>query len=260
MKSFIPHEQALINIFGHLQKCWDYTPPTGVAAEAAICRGLQPYYPNVRSLGGSGTVVDVGCDDTGLDIKAAGQISFPNKLTKSSNHNDFHYVQVLLDGQKINVKIPRHHLCITRRPSVDLKDFRRDPSLVIKEAINDTLDFAFKTTVACGLKDLVSVVVYYGSNTDDTIRALFISFAPHAVPTDVDCQRQFAKDKKTPNGYLAFDKSGNKAYKLTRFNRGSANFEKIYYTLEGNLCVYSVDKKIDSVYTHKNTLGTFLPV
>jgi hypothetical protein len=78
-------DDCIQNILGHIRACWTYSSPTSKTLEEAIYRGIKPFYPDVKDLGGPTTIVDIAKGTQALDIKGGQQLGHLQKLGKAQN-------------------------------------------------------------------------------------------------------------------------------------------------------------------------------
>ena len=248
-------EEVIYNILGHIKRCWDYTYPTGEALEEAFYRGLKSFYSDARSLGSANTIVDVAQGSKAFDIKGSKQLGHFHKISPTANIDDNWFVDVDTGKGPIKVKISKSVTTIVRRPQVDLENFTGDSAAILAAQIAEYTNFAFTTTARDGCNDLYSVVLQYGQ--DRGFKSVFLNIQKFSNVV-VESTETHLKKNGVPNAYVGLDGSGDTAFLLYSFNRGSTNFYKTFLIESGYLFTWPEEDYDPTIYTKEllNDIGT----
>jgi hypothetical protein len=214
------------HIFKHIERSWERGLPTGAPLEGDIARGFLDNNEHVvEQFGGPGTITDVKIDKVCLDVKGRKGLKLLEKLSKSANYkkNTFHCVVV--DGKQWYLSIPKTIMTQARRPKVDLKGYTADAKSVLEEQAKEYVDKSIESSTADGCDEIVSVVHMYDVSKGYKISVLSeVEFEKHNI---VDAKTLY-KRNGSPAGYIGYNENGQAVYKLSSFNKGSSNMEKMY--------------------------------
>lgn len=220
------NQEIANNIFYHIGNCWDYNYPTGQALETAISRGLDPFF-STQQLGSPNTITDVKADNVSIDVKGNKTLKFIKKLNSRTNFTDNNVVEFTIDGEPINLSVPKSIMTQVRRPTVDLQGYNGDPEMILSEQISEYENFVWTKSKQDGCEHVMSFIVQYGER--DGLKAVTLTTNEFDVPQ----ADKFETTKNTAganNAYVAYDSEENEIFRLSSFNRGSSNMYKRYPT------------------------------
>jgi len=220
------NQEIANNIFYHIGNCWDYNYPTGQALETAISRGLDPFF-NVQQLGSPNTITDVKADNVSIDVKGNKTLKFIKKINARTNTTDNNIIEFTVDGEPVNLSVPKSIMTQVRRPTVDLQGYNGDPETILSEQISEYENFVWTKSKQDGCDCVMSFIVQYGER--DNMKAITLTTSEFQIPQTAKFDTTTNKYGNN-NAYVSYDVDNNEIFKLSSFNRGSSNMYKRYPT------------------------------
>lgn len=219
-------DDVVNNIFFHVEKCWDYTYPTGHSLETTFARGLAPFF-DVQQLGSPSTITDIKVSQISIDAKGIKTLKLSKSASARTNMTDKHKIPVWIGSERRQLVVPKSVFTPVRRPSVDLEGYKGDPEKILKEQINEYHNFAECSSRADGCDSIQSMVLQYGEEKGHKFVAL--SLSEFEKPAITEYRTKYSRTGK-PNGYIAIGECGKKVYEISSFNSGSSNLQKRFNT------------------------------
>lgn len=214
------------HIFKHIERSWERGLPTGAPLEGDIARGFLDNNEHiVEKFGGPGTITDVKIDKICLDVKGRKGLKLLGRLSKSANHKKNTFHRIVVDGKEWYLSIPKTIMTQARRPKVDLKGYTANAKSVLKEQVKEYVNKSIESSKNDGCDKIVSIIHMYDTSKGYKISVLSeVEFEKHNIVT----AETLFKKNGTPAGYVGYNENGQAVYKLSSFNKGSSNMEKMY--------------------------------
>ena len=239
-------QQAIANIFAHVQQAWNYSPPTGTIFENAFIKGVKPFYSDAQRRGGSLTWVDAQINQDAYDLKGYRGLNIYKVPPKKYDKQKYYLKEVTLaNGKTLFVKIPKFLEAIVRRPNepVDLT-FKGDPLTELEKLVNNLESFAHKSGEKISCSQFYYCTCLYGEKNN--IRAAFITIDKWSTPKIVRAELNYKKNGQ-PRCYNGYDINDNWQCRVIPFSSGSVNFYKRYETMNGYLVVWETSAVDDNL-------------